>query len=67
VRPPIPGIDSAGVYLCWTLEDARHIMALAIPARVCCRWRYFIAASSWKRWFCGRVTVVEMADRMCPA
>ena len=35
VRPPIPGIDAAGVHSCWTLDDARAIMALATPgARV---------------------------------
>ncbi|MBK5206679.1 MAG: FAD-dependent oxidoreductase, partial [Polaromonas sp.] len=34
-RPPIPGMDAAGVHPCWTLEDARKIMALAQPgARV---------------------------------
>jgi len=35
VRLPIPGIDSPQVHPCWTLEDARAIMALAKPgARV---------------------------------
>ena len=29
VQPPIPGIDSAGVHTCWTMADARAIMALA--------------------------------------
>ena len=31
VRPPIPGMDSPQVHPCWTLEDARAIMALAKP------------------------------------
>jgi NAD(P)H-nitrite reductase large subunit len=35
LRPPIPGIELPGVHPCWTLEDARHIMALAVKgARV---------------------------------
>ena len=35
VRPPIPGIDLPGVHPCWTLEDARKIMAVAVKgARV---------------------------------
>ncbi len=29
VPPPIPGIDLAGVYPCWTLEDARNVARLA--------------------------------------
>ena len=33
--PPIPGIQGAGVHSCWTMADARAIMALAKPgARV---------------------------------
>ncbi|MFZ9254297.1 MAG: NAD(P)/FAD-dependent oxidoreductase [Hylemonella sp.] len=35
IHPNIPGIDSPGVYNCWTLEDARAIAKLAKPgARV---------------------------------
>ena len=29
IRPPIPGIDLPNVHTCWTLEDARAIVALA--------------------------------------
>lgn len=29
VRPLIPGMDSRGIYSCWTLEDGRHIAAHA--------------------------------------
>ena len=33
--PPIPGLSGPGVHACWTLADARAIMALARPgARV---------------------------------
>ena len=32
VRPPIPGMDSAQVHPCWTLEDARAIMAHSLCA-----------------------------------
>lgn len=28
ITPPIEGVDSPGVYNCWTLEDARHIIKL---------------------------------------
>ena len=31
VKPPIPGIDLPGVHNCWTLEDAREIVARARP------------------------------------
>ncbi|OYU74818.1 MAG: FAD-dependent oxidoreductase, partial [Burkholderiales bacterium PBB5] len=34
-QPPVPGIQGPGVHTCWTLADARAIMALAQPgARV---------------------------------
>ena len=29
IKPPISGLDQPGVYHCWTLEDARQIMATA--------------------------------------
>ena len=32
--PPVPGIAGSGVHSCWTLADARAIMALAKPGRV---------------------------------
>ena len=35
VQPPVPGIDLPGVHTCWTLADARKIIALTKPgARV---------------------------------
>ena len=69
VRPPIPGIDSPGVYPCWTLEDARHIMALAQPgARVLQMGAGFIGCIIMEALASRGVqlTVVEMGDRMVP-
>ena len=31
LKPPIPGLDLPGVHSCWTLADARRIVALAKP------------------------------------
>lgn len=31
IVPPIPGIDLAGIYPCWTLADARHIASRSMP------------------------------------
>jgi len=69
VRPPIPGIDLPGVHPCWTLEDARNIMALAKPgARVLQMGAGFIGCiimeSLAERGV--KLTVVEMGDRMVP-
>ena len=69
VRPPIPGIASAGVYPCWTLEDARRIMALAQPgARVLQMGAGFIGCIIMEALASRGVelTVVEMGDRMVP-
>ena len=69
VRPPIPGIDSAGVYPCWTLDDARHIMALAQPGgRVLQMGAGFIGCIIMEALAARGVdlTVVEMGDRMVP-
>ena len=68
-RPPIPGIDSAGVHPCWTLADARKIMALAQPgARVLQMGAGFIGCiimeSLQQRGV--QLSVVEMGDRMVP-
>ncbi len=68
-RPPIPGIDSAGVHPCWTLADARQIMALAQPgARVLQMGAGFIGCiimESLKQRGV-QLSVVEMGDRMVP-
>ena len=68
-RPPIPGIDSAGVHPCWTLEDARKIMALARPgARVLQMGAGFIGCIIMEALMQRGVqlSVVEMGDRMVP-
>ena len=68
-RPSIPGIDSAGVHPCWTLEDARKIMALARPgARVLQMGAGFIGCIIMEALMQRGVqlSVVEMGDRMVP-
>ena len=65
VRPPIPGMDSPQVHPCWTLEDARAIMALAKPgARVVQMGAGFIGCIIMEALAARGVTlfVVEMGD-----
>jgi NADPH-dependent 2,4-dienoyl-CoA reductase/sulfur reductase-like enzyme len=68
-RPPIPGIDLAGVETCWTLEDARRIAVRMAPGKrvvlmgagfIGCIVLQALAERNLK------VTVVEMAARMLP-
>jgi NAD(P)H-nitrite reductase large subunit len=69
VHPPIPGIDSAGVHTCWTLEDVRAIMALATQgARVLQLGAGFIGCIIMEALASRGVhlSVVEMGDRMVP-
>jgi NAD(P)H-nitrite reductase large subunit len=69
IRPPIPGIDMAGVHSCWTLADARQIMALAKPgARVLQIGAGFIGCIIMEALAARGVqlTVVETGDRMVP-
>lgn len=69
VRPPIPGIESAGVHPCWTLKDARAIMALAQPgARVLQLGAGFIGCIIMEALAVRgvKLSVVEMGDRMVP-
>ncbi len=69
VSPPIPGIASAGVHTCWTLKDARAIMALAKPgARVLQLGAGFIGCIIMEALAARgvRLSVVEMGDRMVP-
>jgi NAD(P)H-nitrite reductase large subunit len=69
VSPPIPGIGSAGVHTCWTLEDARHISALATKgARVLQLGAGFIGCIIMEALAARgvRLSVVEMGDRMVP-
>ncbi|NBU48570.1 MAG: NAD(P)/FAD-dependent oxidoreductase [Betaproteobacteria bacterium] len=67
--PPIAGIHSAGVHSCWTLADARAIMALAKPgARVVQMGAGFIGCIIMEALAMRGVqlSVVEMGDRMVP-
>jgi NAD(P)H-nitrite reductase large subunit len=69
VRPPVPGIDHPAVQPCWTLEDARKIMARARRgARVVQMGAGFIGCIIMEA-LAARGTslsVVEMGDRMVP-
>jgi NAD(P)H-nitrite reductase large subunit len=69
IRPNIPGIDMAGVHPCWTLADARRIMALATKgARVLQMGAGFIGCIIMESLAARgvRLSVVEMGDRMVP-
>jgi len=69
VRPPIAGMNLPGVHPCWTLEDARAIMALAQPgARVLQMGAGFIGCIIMEALAARGVelSVVEMGDRMVP-
>ncbi len=69
IRPPIPGMNLDGVHNCWTLEDARHIQALAKPgAKVLLIGAGFIGCIVLEALASRGVdlTVVEMGDRMVP-
>jgi NAD(P)H-nitrite reductase large subunit len=69
IRPPIPGMDLPGVHPCWTLADARKIMAVAKPrARVLQMGAGFIGCIIMEALASRKVelTVVEMGDRMVP-
>ena len=68
-QAPIHGIASPGVHACWTLDDARHIMALAQPgARVLQMGAGFIGCIIMEALAARGVqlSVVEMGDRMVP-
>ncbi|MBD3893548.1 FAD-dependent oxidoreductase [Hydrogenophaga sp.] len=67
LRPPIAGIDSAGVHSCWTLEDARAIARLARPgARVLQMGAGFIGCITMEalKQRGVQLTVVERGERM---
>ena len=67
--PPIAGINSPGVHSCWTLADARAIMALARPgAKVVQMGAGFIGCIIMEALAMRGVelSVVEMGDRMVP-
>ena len=69
VRPPVPGIDVAGVEGCWTLADARKIAARAqAGSRAVLMGAGFIGCIVLEALAARKVrlTVVETADRMLP-
>ena len=69
IKPPILGIDSEGVHTCWTMEDARHIMALANKgSRVLQLGAGFIGCIIMEALAARgvKLSVVEMGDRMVP-
>ena len=66
-RPPVPGLELPGVHNCWTLADCRGIASrLTADSNVVLIGAGFIGCiileALAKR--CGRLTVVEMEDRM---
>lgn len=68
-RPPIPGIDLPNVLPCWTLADARRILAVAKPgAKVLQMGAGFIGCIIMEALAARGVelTVVEMGNRMVP-
>ena len=69
IKPPIEGIDSEGVENCWTLADARRVLAGAQPgSRVVLMGAGFIGCIVLEALATRGVelVVVEMADRMLP-
>lgn len=69
VEPPVPGVDLPGVHPCWTLADARRILAHAYPgAKVTLIGAGFIGCIVLEALAMRQVelTVVEMGDRMVP-
>lgn len=69
IKPPIDGLHHAGVHHCWTLDDARKIIALAHEgAHVVLLGAGFIGCIILEALALRKVnlTVVEMGDRMVP-
>lgn len=69
VRPPVPGMDLAGVENCWTLADARRIAAAARKGSdVVLLGAGFIGCIVLEALVARgvRLTIVEMEDRMLP-
>lgn len=69
MMPVIPGIRSAGVHACWTLDDARRIMRLAAPgARVVLAGAGLIGSVVMGALAARgvRLTVVEKNESMVP-
>ncbi len=74
MRPPIAGMDLPGIYSCWTLADARAILDKVKPgSRVLQMGAGFIGciimealAARIETHKAGKLTIVEMGDRMVP-
>jgi len=69
VKPPVPGLDRAGVHHCWTLEDTRNIIDRAAPGSdVVLMGAGFIGCIILEALLARGVnlTVVEAEDRMVP-
>jgi len=68
-RPPIPGVDLPNVLTCWTLADARKLLAVAKPgAKVVQMGAGFIGCIIMEALAARGVdlTIVEMGNRMVP-
>ncbi|MGB0670887.1 MAG: NAD(P)/FAD-dependent oxidoreductase, partial [Rhodospirillales bacterium] len=69
IRPPIPGLDKAGVHHCWTLADARKIIEMTQPgSHVVLMGAGFIGCIILEALALRGVNlhVIEMGDRMVP-
>ena len=69
LTPPIDGIDLPGVHPCWTLEDARNIMARAVEgSSIVLIGAGFISTTIVEALVNsgGSLTIVEMEDRVIP-
>ena len=67
LKPPIPGMDLAGIENCWTLDDARRIIDKSKPgSRIVLMGAGFIGCIVLEALAARNVelTVIEMADRM---
>ena len=69
IKPPVPGLDLAGVHHCWTLEDVRRIKEIAGDGKdVILVGAGFIGSIILEALLARGVnlTVVEAEDRMVP-
>ncbi|MRI34432.1 NAD(P)/FAD-dependent oxidoreductase [Endozoicomonas sp. OPT23] len=70
VKPPIPGIESEGVYHMWTKDDLDHLMPhFNKDKRVVVIGSGFVSLqAAWSAVCKGlKVTVIELADRIMPS
>ena len=69
ITPPVPGVESAGVFNCWTLDDARHVIERCQSGnRVLLMGAGFIGCIILEALAVSGVelTVVELQNRMVP-